>query len=60
MLTKAIIESLPGSNSNKFLIRIPVLAKAGITNDFMRASIGLENIDDIIEDIENAIKIARS
>lgn len=33
MLTKAIIESLPGSNSNKFLIRIPVLAKAGITND---------------------------
>ena len=34
--------------------------KAGITNDFMRASIGLENIDDIIEDIENAIKIARS
>ena len=34
--------------------------KAGITNDFMRASIGLENIDDIIEDIEYAIKIARS
>ena len=34
--------------------------KAGITNDFMRASIGLENIDDIIADIDNAIKIARS
>ncbi len=34
--------------------------KAGITNDFMRASVGLENIDDIIEDIDNAIKIARS
>ncbi len=34
--------------------------KAGITNDFMRASIGLENINDIIEDIDNAIKIARS
>ena len=34
--------------------------KAGITNDFMRASIGLENIDDIIEDIDNAIKISRS
>ncbi len=34
--------------------------KAGITNDFMRASVGLENIDDIIEDIENAIKISRS
>lgn len=34
--------------------------KAGITNDFMRASVGLENIDDIIEDIDNAIKVARS
>ena len=34
--------------------------KAGITNDFMRASIGLENIDDIIADIDNAIKVARS
>lgn len=34
--------------------------RAGITNDFMRASIGLENIDDIIEDIDNAIKISRS
>ncbi len=34
--------------------------KAGITNDYMRASIGLENIDDIIEDIENAIKASRA
>lgn len=34
--------------------------KAGITNDFMRASIGLENIEDIKEDIDNAIKISRS
>ncbi len=34
--------------------------KAGITDDFMRASIGLENIDDIIEDLENAIKISRT
>ena len=33
--------------------------KAGITNDYMRASIGLENIDDIIEDIDNAIEISR-
>ena len=34
--------------------------KAGITNDFMRASVGIENIDDIIEDIDNAIKVSRS
>ena len=34
--------------------------KAGITSDYMRASIGLENINDIIEDIESAIKVARS
>ena len=33
--------------------------KAGITNDYMRASVGLENIEDIIEDIDNAIKAAR-
>ena len=31
----------------------------GITKDYLRASIGIENIDDIIEDIDNAIKIAR-
>lgn len=35
------------------------LSKAGITLDYMRASVGLENIDDIIEDIDNAIKISR-
>ncbi|MCD7878301.1 MAG: aminotransferase class V-fold PLP-dependent enzyme, partial [Candidatus Gastranaerophilales bacterium] len=34
--------------------------QAGITNDYMRASVGLENIDDIKEDIENAIKISRT
>ena len=36
------------------------LEKAGITKDFMRASIGLENIEDIKEDITNAVKIACS
>ncbi len=36
------------------------LIEAGITKDFMRASVGLENINDIIEDIDNAIKISRN
>lgn len=36
------------------------LKAAGISKDFMRASVGLENIDDIIEDIDNAIKVAKS
>ena len=36
------------------------LIQAGISKDFMRASVGLENIDDIIEDIEQAIQIAKS
>ena len=36
------------------------LLDAGITKDFMRASVGLESIEDIIEDIDNAIKVARS
>lgn len=31
------------------------LKLAGISKDFMRASIGIENIDDIIEDIDRAI-----
>ena len=35
------------------------LAQAGISKDFMRASIGVENIEDIIEDIDSAIKIAK-
>ena len=35
------------------------LAEANITKDFMRASVGLENINDIIADIENAIEISR-
>ena len=36
------------------------LKDAGITKDFMRASVGLENIDDIIDDIDSAIKVSRS
>ncbi|MBQ9244772.1 O-acetylhomoserine aminocarboxypropyltransferase/cysteine synthase [bacterium] len=35
------------------------LLDAGITKDFMRASVGLENIEDIIEDIDNAIEQSR-
>ena len=35
------------------------LLQAGISKDFMRASIGLENIEDIIEDIDRAIEISR-
>ena len=32
--------------------------EVGITKDYLRASIGIENIDDIIEDLNNAIKIS--
>ena len=35
------------------------LKEANITKDFMRASVGLESINDIIADIENAIEISR-
>lgn len=34
------------------------LIEAGISKDFMRASVGIENIDDIIEDVEQAIACA--
>ena len=31
------------------------LEACGVTNDFMRLSVGLEDVEDIIEDIENAL-----
>lgn len=30
----------------------------GVTNDFMRFSVGLEDVDDLIEDLDNALQIA--
>ena len=30
----------------------------GVTDDFMRFSVGLEDVDDIIEDLDRAIKLA--
>ena len=35
------------------------LKEANISKDYMRASVGIENIDDIIEDIDRAIEISR-
>jgi len=32
--------------------------KVGITNDLIRLSIGLEHVDDLIEDLEQALKRA--
>jgi len=34
--------------------------KIGITKNMIRLSVGLENVDDLINDIENAINIAVS
>ena len=31
------------------------LEACGVTNDFMRLSVGLEDVEDIIEDIDNAL-----
>ena len=35
------------------------LLKAGISKEFMRLSVGIENVDDIIADIEQALKNAQ-
>jgi O-acetylhomoserine (thiol)-lyase len=32
------------------------LASTGVTEDFIRLSIGLENVDDIIADLDQALK----
>ncbi|MFT5386595.1 MAG: O-succinylhomoserine sulfhydrylase, partial [Saprospiraceae bacterium] len=48
------IASHPASTTH---LRIPIedRLKIGITDGLIRISIGLEHIDDIIEDIENAL-----
>ncbi|MEZ5582454.1 MAG: PLP-dependent transferase, partial [Candidatus Competibacteraceae bacterium] len=35
------------------------LAKAGVSEDLVRLSIGLEHIDDIVNDIEQSLAAAR-
>lgn len=35
------------------------LKACGVGDDFMRLSVGLEDVDDLIEDIENAIKLSQ-
>jgi len=60
----SVAESLGGVES---LIELPALMthsiipkeereKAGITDSFIRISVGIENVDDLIEDIERALK----
>ena len=35
------------------------MKECGIGTDFMRLSVGLEDIDDIIQDLDNALKISQ-
>ena len=52
------IITYPAGTTHRQLSDEELLA-AGISKDFMRASIGLENIEDIIEDIDCAIRKAK-
>ena len=36
------------------------LLEAGVTEDMIRLSIGLENVEDLIDDIKNALEAAAS
>ena len=48
----------PASATHRQLTDEQLIA-CGINPGLVRFSVGLENIDDIIEDIDNAIKISR-
>ena len=64
--------TLPGKRSKKAEVRIRIhpastthsqldeaaQRKAGVTPDFIRLSIGLEDADDLIDDLKRAFKIA--
>ena len=36
------------------------LAKTGVTPDFIRLSVGIEDVEDIIADLDQALKVAQS
>jgi len=48
----------PASTSHSQLSEKEQLA-AGVTNDYIRVSVGTENIDDIIADVEHALKASK-
>ncbi|MBN1787138.1 MAG: homocysteine synthase [Sedimentisphaerales bacterium] len=49
----------PASTTHQQLTEAEQLA-AGVTNDYIRVSVGTEHIDDIIDDFDNALKKAQS
>ncbi len=54
--TKTIV-TYPSVSTHKQLSQEDKI-KCGIGDDFIRLSVGLENVDDIIEDLDNALNIA--
>ena len=44
---------------NKSLIDKNLRDKLGITDNFVRASVGIEDVEDLIEDLNYALKEAR-
>ncbi|MBL8535657.1 MAG: aminotransferase class V-fold PLP-dependent enzyme [Betaproteobacteria bacterium] len=49
----------PASTTHRQLTP-PELARAGVTEDLVRLSIGIEHIDDILEDVQQALRAATS
>ena len=54
--TKTIV-TYPSVSTHKQLSQEDKI-KCGIGDDFIRLSVGLENVDDIIDDLDNALNIA--
>nr|HPI78195.1 PLP-dependent transferase [bacterium] len=49
----------PASTTHQQLTR-EQQAEAGVSPDFVRISVGIENIEDIIRDIDQALKASQS
>ena len=49
----------PASTTHQQLSEAEQL-RAGVTEDYIRVSVGTENIDDIIEDFEQALKQSKN
>ena len=66
MVSTAIIKPSPSLGGTESLMTIPALSsakyipkeykeKVGIMDNLLRLSVGLENVDDIIEDLDRAL-----
>ena len=50
---------IPPASTTHFRVPTEQLAASGITEGTMRLSVGLENVDDLIEDLARGLKLSQ-